>query len=77
MDNNKTYVTSDLYLTAYLKLKGFKFNLIKEEKKIKFHFENSEQLINYVNEYFSENGVCEPLVYANTIKNLKNLIYNQ
>ncbi len=74
--NKENYVTSDLYLTAYLKLKGFKFNLIKDNKKIKFQFENSEQLINHVNEYLTENGLCEPLSYANAIKNLKNLIHN-
>lgn len=71
------YVTSDLYLSAYLKVKGFKFSLLKEKNKFKFQFEKTESLMNYVNEYLTENGSCEPLFYANAIKNLKNLLHNQ
>ena len=37
--NEEKYVTSDLYLTAYLKTKGFKFNLKEEYKKTKFEFD--------------------------------------
>ncbi len=71
------YVTSDLYLSAYLKVKGFKLKLIKEKNKFMFEFEKTEPLINYVNEYLTENGSCEPLSYTNAIKNLKNLLHNQ
>jgi hypothetical protein len=70
------YVTSDLYLSAYLKVKGFKLKLTKEKSKFMFEFEKTESLINYVNEYLTENGSCEPLSYANSIKNIKNLIHN-
>jgi uncharacterized protein YqgV (UPF0045/DUF77 family) len=60
MDDNKTYVTSDLYLTAYLKTKGLKFNLTKVKTKSNFVFEETQELIKYVNEYLTENGTCEP-----------------
>lgn len=75
--NEEKYVTSDLYLTAYLKTKGFKFNLKEEYKKTKFEFDKTESLMNNVYEYLSENGTCEPLSYTNAIKNLKNLLYNK
>jgi hypothetical protein len=29
-----------------------------------------------VNNYLNESGSCEPLLYTNSIKNLKNLLYN-
>ena len=71
-----TYVTSDLYLTAYLKVKGFKCRVIKEGNKSKFVFESSLSLIARVDEYLTENGTCEPLAFTNAIKNLKTLLHN-
>jgi hypothetical protein len=76
MDEKTTYVTSDLYLTAYLKTKGLKFNLNKVKTKSNFVFEETPELTKYVNEYLTENGTCEPLAYTNAIKNIKNLLYN-
>jgi hypothetical protein len=76
MDDNKNYVTSDLYLTAYLKTKGLKFNLNKLKTKSNFVFDETPELTQYVNEYLTENGSCEPLAYTNAIKNIKNLLYN-
>lgn len=76
MDEKITYVTSDLYLTAYLKTKGLKFNLTKVKTKSNFVFDETPELTQYVNEYLTENGSCEPLAYTNAIKNIKNLLYN-
>lgn len=67
---------SDLYLAAYLKTKGQKFTLSKKNNKFLFLFEETESLINLINEYLNEDGVCEPLAYTNTIKNIKTLIHN-
>jgi hypothetical protein len=72
-----TYVTSDLYLTAYLKVKGFKCKVIKEGNKSKFVFDNTPLLSAHVDEYLTENGTCEPLAFTNAIKNLKNLLHNK
>lgn len=76
MEENKTYTTSDLYLTAYLKVKGHKYIVEKIRSKSNFVFEESDKLITDVNDYLSENGSCEPLTYTNAIKNLKNFLYN-
>jgi hypothetical protein len=70
------YVTSDLYLTSYLKVKGFKFKMDKLKTKSNFVFEKSDELMLAVEEYLNENGSCNPLVFANAIKNVKNLLYN-
>ena len=76
MNESNQYVTSDLYLTAYLKVKGFKFSVEKIKSKSNFAFANTPELIKNVNEYLSESGSCEPLAFTNAIKNLKNYLYN-
>jgi hypothetical protein len=76
MSEVKTYNTSDLYLAAFLKLKGQKFEVEKIKNKVIFKFNTSEELNKFVSDYLTESGSCEPLLYTNSIKNLKNLIYN-
>jgi hypothetical protein len=76
MDVSTQYVTSDLYLTAYLKVKGFKFSVEKIKSKSNFVFTNTPELTKNVNEYLSESGSCEPLAFTNAIKNLKNYLHN-
>lgn len=76
MSEDIKYVTSDLYLTAYLKTRGHKYSVIKTKFKSNFEFDETEDLLKDVNDYLSENGTCEPLAYTNAIKNLKNFIYN-
>jgi hypothetical protein len=76
MSEDIKYVTSDLYLTAYLKVRGHKYSVIKTKFKSNFEFNETPDLLQDVNDYLSENGSCEPLAYTNAIKNLKNFIYN-
>lgn len=74
--SDNIYTTSDLYLTAYLKVKGFKFTVEKLKNKSNFIFNNTPELLSNVNDYLSEMGSCEPLAFTNAIKNLKNYLYN-
>jgi len=76
MENEEKYTTSDLYLGAYLKLKGYKMSVEKSRNKAVFVFEKNDELQKEVNNYLNEEGSCEPLLYTNSIKNLKNLLYN-
>jgi hypothetical protein len=76
MEQENRYSTSDLYLAAYLKLKGNKMSVEKIKNKALFCFEKTDELVVSVNDYLSEGGSCEPLLYTNSIKNLKNLLYN-
>ena len=71
------YVTSDLYLTAYLKIKGFTFKVEQTKSKSEFVFESTPELLSNVDEYLSDMGNCKPLAFTNAIKNLKNYIYNK
>lgn len=71
------YITSDLYLTAYLKIKGFTFKVEQKKSKSEFLFESTPNLLSNVDEYLSDMGNCNPLAYTNAIKNLKNYLYNK
>jgi len=73
---NEKYLTTDLYLAAYLKLKGHKIEMEKLGKKVNFYFQKTENLNTNVIEYLNEEGSCNPLKYANSVKNLKNVVYN-
>lgn len=77
MSTENLYSTSDLYLTAYLKIKGHKFKVEKQSKKSTFTFPSSPDLLSHVDEYLTETGSCEPLAFTNAIKNLKNLLFNR
>lgn len=68
--------TSDLYLTAYLKTKGFKYQVTKLKSKSNFSLVSTPELLLHVHDYLSEKGLCDPLAYSNAIKNLKNYLYN-
>jgi hypothetical protein len=70
------YESSDLYLSAYLILKGEKFEFKKLNRKTIFIFHPSDNLNLHVNEYLTGRGSCDPLAYTNAIKNLKNLLFN-
>jgi hypothetical protein len=72
----ENFITSDLYLSAFLKTKGFKLTIEKNKNKYNFVFEGSDALTSNVNDYLTENATCEPLSFTNSIKNLKNLMYN-
>ena len=72
----ENYTTSDLYLAAFLKLKGNKISLDKNKTKVNFTFEKTDELDKLVSDYLIEDATCDPLLYANSIKNLKNLLYN-
>jgi len=79
VENNadvKTYESTDLYLSAYLILKGEKFEFKKLGRKTIFTFQSSDHLNLHVNEYLTGRGSCEPLAFTNAIKNLKNLLFN-
>ncbi len=70
------YVTTDLYLAAFLKVKGFKFTIDSQGKKSLFCFLRTPELNSEVMDYLNGDAVCNPLDYSNSIKNLKNLVYN-
>ncbi len=76
MEGTTKYITSDLYLGAYLKLKGYRMSVEKDRNKANFNFDITDELYQEVTNYLSGDANCDALSYTNSIKNLKNLIYN-
>ena len=70
------YSTSDLYLSAFLKSNGQKMSVVKNKNKATFVFDETPELISLVNNYLTDDAQCNPLSFANAIKNIKNLLYN-
>tara|TARA_Y100000389_G_C17463718_1_gene523759 strand:+ start:3110 stop:3361 length:252 start_codon:yes stop_codon:yes gene_type:complete len=75
-ETNNIYKTSDLYLTAFLKLKNHSYKIEKSRNRLFFLFEESDELTRDVNDFLLGNTKCDALSYSNSIKNLKNFIYN-
>lgn len=73
---NEKYITTDLYLASFLKLKGYKFSISKVKNKTNFEFDKNVELNNLITQFLTEEATCDPLLYSNSIKNLKNLLYN-
>jgi hypothetical protein len=73
---NNYYLTTDLYLAAFLRTKGFKFQFEKSTKSF-FKFEETPELIKNVDEYLNSEAICDPLLFTNSIKNIKSLLYNK
>jgi hypothetical protein len=73
---NEKYTTSDLYLASFLKLKGHKISISKNKNKVSFEFDKDDELEGLITQYLTETASCDPLLYTNSIKNLKNLLYN-
>ena len=71
-----TFDTSDLYLIAYLKLQGFKYETTKHKNRFIFSFEKTDEFVSSLNLYYTENATVDPLLFSNTIKNIKNFIHN-
>lgn len=76
MEETTNYITSDLYLTAFLKTKGHNFKIDRVRSKYNFTFVITDGLFADVNSYLSGNSTCEALTFTNSIKNLKNYLHN-
>ena len=56
--------------------KGFKFQFEKSTKSV-FKFEETAELTKNVDEYLNSEAICDPLLFTNSIKNIKSLLYNK
>jgi len=77
MEEINHYITSDLYLAAFLKTKGFLYKIEKNKNRYEFSFVIDDNLFNNINDYLSGSAVCDPLSFTNNIKNIKNYLYNK
>jgi hypothetical protein len=74
----KTVRTSDLYLAAYFKVAGVNFLKIEREgRRVFFVFEESEAVPDLKSQYFNRTSKVVALSYADEIKIMKSLTYEE
>ena len=74
--NGDVYVTSDLYLSAFLKAKGMKLiDNYKVKGKVKSVFEDREDRKNLIQDYFN-NGSVNVTSFRNALQDLKTIVFN-
>ena len=71
------FMTSDLYLSAFVKAKGMKLiDQIRDGgKKIHFVFEDSKNRKIFIQEYFN-NGSVNITDFKNALQDLKTIVFN-
>jgi hypothetical protein len=70
------YMTTDLYLTAYLVARGNRLDSFERNNgKTTFRVMEKDGLIEAIQEYFADRGLVSGLRMSNALKNLKNLLY--
>lgn len=73
---NKTYATSDFYLSAFLKAKGMKLvDTEKDGRRTTFIFEDKENRRELIKEFYND-GIVKINDFKNAIQDLKAIIYN-
>ena len=73
---NKTITTSDFYLASYLIANDI--SLTRHERSDNrsiFEFIGSN-VDNLIDDFYHDDGVVSPLLYAKAIRSLKNIMYN-
>jgi len=71
------YVTSDLYLTAYLVARGNRLDSFdRVNGKTTFRLIEKDDLLEIIREYYADRGLVSGLRLNNSLKNLKNLLYS-
>lgn len=76
MKENKTYASTDFYLSAYLKAKGLKLlNVERDGRRAIFIFEDRRDRKELIRSFYN-NGVVEINAFKNAIQDLKAATYN-
>jgi len=74
---NTQFKIKDFYAAAYLVLKQCPLvNHYRENGATTFIFENSEKLMQLIEDFNSLQGYCDALSYSACVRNLKTLIYS-
>jgi len=75
--NNNVYKTTDFKLATMLSMSFPLKELINNNGKGTFVFDNSEELTNFINAFYNRELQVEPQAHDDARDNLKNRLYNQ
>lgn len=72
----ETYMTSDLYLSAFLKVKGFRLISHKREgNKVTFIFQDKKDRERMVTQFFND-GPVGASSFKGALQDLKTIVFN-
>jgi len=76
MRENKTYASTDFYLSAYLKARGLKLlDVERDGRRAIFVFEDREDRKELIKSFYND-GTVEVNAFKNAIQDLKAATYN-
>ena len=74
----ESYATRDFYLASYLIDKGENYTNVHlaNQNTTEFSFENSAKLIEYVEGFYTQKALVNPMSYGNTLRSVKSIIHS-
>lgn len=72
------FTTHDLYLAGFLNASGFQLTgNSRVGNKVEFCYEQTDKLLQLVDDYYNMNATINPLLLSSQLKILKNILYQK
>lgn len=75
-DQEDNFVTADLYLSSFLRARGFKYIDLRVGRQVKFVFTNTEKLKKAVNGFYNDEDLVSANSFSHALRDLKAVIFN-
>ena len=74
----ENYATRDFYLVSYLIDRGVNYTnvYLANHNTTEFLFEQSKKLIEYVEGFYTQKALVNPMSYGNTLRSVKSIIHS-
>ncbi len=74
----KSYATRDFYLASYLIDRGENYTnvYLVNQNTTEFTFEQSKKLHEYVESFYTQKALVNPMSYGNTLRSVKSIIHS-
>ena len=74
----ENYATRDFYLASYLIDRGENYTnvYLANHNTTEFLFEQSKKLIEYVEGFYTQKALVNPMSYGNTLRSVKSIIHS-
>ena len=74
---NPHYNSKDFYLSGFLVASGeLLINFWRTDAITTFQFEQTDELDKLITQYYGMNATVNPVIYGQSLKNLKSIIYS-
>lgn len=75
-DQEDKFITADIYLSSFLRAKGYRFEDIRTGRQIKFVFPNSEELQKHIKGYYNNDDLVRANELFRCLRDLKAIVFN-